>query len=233
MFILRMADFNIRIENKFPYIEEMCKDYIIESGEIDFSVSVNKEEVMAEATEGCGHVGYLESLAVYRKIAEEIIERDGFLLHGVVLETEGKGVAFCARSGTGKSTHANLWLKLLGEKCTVINGDKPLIRIKDGKAVAYGTPWCGKEGINKNTSVVLSGICFLKRGEKNEVEEIPKNEVFPNLTTQIYIPQNGLKMVKTLDLIDTFVKGTSFYILKCNMDIEAARVAYDKVILGL
>ena len=230
MFILRMADFNIRIENKFKYIEEMCKDYIVPEGEIDFSVSVNEEEIKHEATEECNHPGYLESLAVYRKIAEEIINRDGFLLHGVVLETEGKGVAFCAKSGTGKSTHANLWLRLLGDKCTIVNGDKPLIRIKVGEAVAYGTPWCGKEGIQKNTSVVLSGVCFLQRGKTNEIEKIPKNQVFPHLTTQIYVPQNGLQMVKTLDLIDIFVKRTDFYVLKCNMDIEAAQTAYNAII---
>ncbi len=230
MFILRMADLSIRIENKFPYIEEMCKEYIIESGKIDFSVSVSKEEILREATEDCNYPGYLESLAVYRKIAEEIIDYNGFLLHGVILETAGQGVGFCARSGTGKSTHANLWLRLLGDKCTVVNGDKPLIRIIDGKAVAYGTPWCGKEGIQTNTSVILSGVCFLQRGLKNEIEEIPKNQVFPHLTTQIYVPQSGIQMVKTLDLIDTFVKSTDFYVLKCNMEIEAAEVAYNKVI---
>ncbi len=230
MFIIKMADLNIKIENKFPYIEQMCKDYIVPDGEVDFSVSVTEEEMKREETEGGTYLGYLESLAVYRKIAEEIINRDGFLLHGVILKTEEQGVALCARSGTGKSTHASLWLRLLGDKCTIINGDKPLIRIKDGKAVAYGTPWCGKERIHKNDSVVLRGVCFIQRGKTNEIEEIPKNQVFPHLTTQIYVPQKGMQMVKTLDLIDTFVKSTDFYVLKCNMDIEAAEVAYNKII---
>lgn len=230
MFNLRMADFNILIENKFKYIEEMCKDYIVSGDAYDFSVSVSKEEIMAEATEESSRPDYLESLAIYRKIAEEIIERDGFLLHGVVLETDNKGVAFCARSGTGKSTHANLWLKYLGDKCTIVNGDKPLIRIKDGKAVAYGTPWCGKEGINKNDKVELKAVCFLQRGKDNEIEQIAHKEVFPHLTTQIYVPKNGLKMIKTLDLIDAFVKSTDFYVLKCNMDISAAEVAYNAMI---
>ncbi len=231
MFIVKLAELNIQIENKYLYIREMCKDYIISNGEIDFSVKVTDEEINREKTEeGMTHPAYLESLAVYRKIAEEIINRDGFLLHGVIMETEGKGIALCARSGTGKSTHASLWLRLLGDKCTIVNGDKPLIRIKDGKAVAYGTPWCGKEGINKNTSVALSGVCFLQRGKINEIAEIPKNQVFPHLTTQIYVPKKGMQMVKTLDLIDAFVKSTDFYVLKCNMDIEAAQVAYNKVI---
>ncbi len=232
MFNLRLADLNILIENKYPYIEKMCGKYMTDEKESDFSVSVTEEEILREKTEECTDLGYLESLAVYRKIAEKIIEFDGFLLHGVVLETGGKGVAFCAKSGTGKSTHAALWLKYLGDKCSVVNGDKPLIRIKDGKAVAYGTPWCGKEGINNNTSVVLKGVCILQRGLENEIETIEKSKVLPYLTTQIYVPKNGMKMVKTLDLIDGFVKGTDFYLLKCNMDISAAEVAY-KGVMGI
>lgn len=229
MFNLKMADLNILIENKFPYIQKMCENYLTDETKSDFSVSVSKEEILFEKTEECSDPGYLESLAIYRKIAEKIIESDGFLLHGVVLETGGEGVAFCAKSGTGKSTHAALWLKYLGDKCSVVNGDKPLIRIKDGKAVAYGTPWCGKEGINNNTSVVLKGVCILQRGIENTIEKIDKKDVLPYLTTQVYVPKNGMKMIKTLDLIDSFIKGTDFYLLKCNMDISAAEVAYNGV----
>ena len=229
MFNLKLADLNILVENRFPYIQKMCEKYLTDDIDCDFSVSVTKEEILFERTEECFDPGYLESLAIYRKIAEKIIEFDGFLLHGVVLETGGEGVAFCAKSGTGKSTHAALWLKYLGNRCSVVNGDKPLIRIKDGKAVAYGTPWCGKEGINNNTSVVLKGVCILQRGLENEIKKIDKKDVLPYLTTQVYVPKNGMKMIKTLDLIDAFVKGTDFYLLKCNMDINAAEVAYNGV----
>lgn len=230
MFNLKMADLNILIENKYSYIEKMCRKYICDNEKPDFSVSVTEEEIEREKTEECNDRGYLESLAVYRKIAEKIIGFDGFLMHSVVIEADGIGVAFCAKSGTGKSTHASLWLRYLGKRCTIINGDKPLIRIIDGRAVAYGTPWCGKEGINKNKSVILKGVCFLQRSEKNEIEKIEKKKVLPYLTTQIYAPASNNGLIKTLDLIDHFVSGTDFYLLRCNMDINAAEVAYNAVI---
>ena len=113
MFNLKMADLNILVDNKYGFIEKMCKNYITDDKNSDFSVSVTEEEILREKTEECTDAEYLESLAVYRKIAERIIDYDGFLLHGVVLETEGRGVALCAKSGTGKSTHAALWLKYL------------------------------------------------------------------------------------------------------------------------
>ena len=99
--------------------------------------------------------GYLESLAIYRKIAEKVIEYNGFLLHGVVVEVNKCGIAFLARSGVGKSTHVMLWKELLKNKLTIINGDKPLVRIIDGKIFAYGTAWAGKEKLHKNTKTEL------------------------------------------------------------------------------
>lgn len=231
MFDVRLAELNIRIENKYPYIEKMCGDYIISGCECDFSVSATREEMKREANEDCNDLPYLETLAVYRKIAEKLLEYNGFLLHGVLLETAGQGIAFCARSGTGKSTHVFLWKKLLGDKCEIINGDKPLVRIIDGKVYAYGTPWCGKEGIQKNAKTSLRSLCFIERGEKNELTKLRQNEVFPRLTTQIYMPKdNGAKMLKTLELADVFVKNTTSYVMKCNMDISAAEVAYNGIV---
>ena len=231
MFDIRLAELNIRIDNKYPYIEKMCRDYIISGEECDFSVSATTEEMEREANEECNALPYLETLAVYRKIAEKLLEYNGFLLHGVVLETAGQGIAFCARSGTGKSTHVFLWKKLLGDKCEIINGDKPLVRIIDGEVYAYGTPWCGKEGIQKNAKTLLRSLCFIERGKENKLTKLPQNEVFPRLMTQIYMPKdNGAKMLKTLEMADEFVKKTSSYVMKCNMDISAAEVAYKGIV---
>ena len=41
--------------------------------------------------------------------------------------------------------------------------------IIDGKAYAYGTPWCGKDGINQNKKVPLQGICFLIQSKENNI----------------------------------------------------------------
>ena len=146
---IKIADLSIRIENRHTYIEDLCEAYMEPEGAFDFAVSVTDADILAEDA-GREHPGYAESLAVYRKIAEAILEKDGFLLHGVVLDVDGRGVAFLAPSGVGKSTHAARWLQILGERATVINGDKPLIRFTDGVPYAYGTPWAGKERLSKN-----------------------------------------------------------------------------------
>ncbi|MBR5543599.1 MAG: hypothetical protein IKU65_05850 [Oscillospiraceae bacterium] len=227
MFNIKIADVSIGIENKYNYIQHMCRDYLTNDPAL-FSVSASDEEILRENIgEEDYPAAYLETLALYRKIAERLYEYNGFLMHGVLLSTEGKGILLCAESGTGKTTHARLWLCLPGRTCEIINGDKPLIRIIDGKPVAYGTPWCGKEGINKNSSVVLTDVCFIERAKENRTLPLPKEEVLQKLLPAIHIPGKGAGEV--LEAIDVFAKNVKFWRIECNMDISAAETAYKEI----
>lgn len=226
MFNIGIAELNIRIDNKYDYIKEQCREYLNDE-KYDFCVSADFDEIAAEG-EGFSH-GYLESLAIYRKIAEKIVGCGGFLMHGAVIDLDGTGIAFLARSGVGKSVHVNLWKRLLKDKCTVINGDKPLVRIIGDKAFAYGTPWAGKEKMQTNAKTELKKICFIERAEKNECIRIEKGEAFEKLFSQIYLPKNRETLSKTLDLVGQIIEKAEFYIIKCNMDITAAKTAYEGI----
>ncbi|MBR5479908.1 MAG: hypothetical protein IKU84_06985 [Clostridia bacterium] len=230
MITVSIADLTIKIENKYDYIVKKARDYLVDTQDADFTVCVSDEEILAEGDAGQFSAGYLEYLAIYRKIAEEILKYDGLLLHGVLLECEGKGVLFGAKSGVGKSTHAALWKKLLGDKCTIVNGDKPLVRIIDGRVFAYGTPWNGKEGLHENKKCELFSLCFLERGEENKIWQIG-NEALRLVLTQTYMPKNdSVKMVMTLDMLDKILSLVKCFRLACNMDISAAKVAYEELI---
>lgn len=232
MFDIKIADIPIRIENKYEYIREMCRDYITD--EIpEFTVSATDEEIMREneGYEGDFPPFYLETLAIYRKIAEKLAEYDAFLIHGVLMACEEKGILLCAESGTGKSTHAALWLKFCGEKCEIINGDKPLVRIIDGIAYAYGTPWCGKEEINKNARITLDNICFIERAAENSVMPLAKSEILARLLPCIHKPE-GAGIINVLDAVDAAARKAGFWRILCNMDISAAKTAYDAIMKG-
>ena len=222
MFSIKIADTVIGIQNKYEYIKHMCRDYITDEP-ASFSVSANDEEIMREDTGDVSFPAeYLETLAIYRKISDALSEYDAFLMHGVLMEAEGRGILLCAESGTGKSTHAMLWLSLLGERCRIINGDKPLIRIIDGVPYAYGTPWCGKEEINENSRVRLSDICFLRRNEENSATPSPKSEVVAKLLPSVHLPRNG-GLSSVLEAVDTMAQNVRFWDIACNMDISAAK----------
>lgn len=223
--LVRLADLTVEIINRYSFIETYCNAYRTETGKPDFCVTVTEAEIRSEEG-GASFPEYAETLAVYRKIAEEILQFDGFLMHGAVFETEGVGTAFLAKSGVGKSTHLNLWQDLLGNKLTVINGDKPLIRFRDGTPYAYGTPWAGKERLETNKCVPLRNICFLSRGEENKAFPIGKEDVFLSLLPQIYMPSDSKKMEILLDLLSRLVESCNFYAIHCNLNPDAAKVAY-------
>jgi len=143
-----------------------------------------------------------------------------------VIAVDGVGYMFTAKSGTGKSTHARLWREQFGDRAVMINDDKPLLKITDAGVIAYGTPWNGKHHLDTNTSVPLKAICILCRGETNRIEPVGKKEAYPLLCQQSNRAADPEGMLRTLKLIESLSGSVALYRLTCNMDPEAALVAY-------
>ena len=234
----KMADKVIEVTSLYEKVHSYCSGYETDE-DADFSVSTSQEDIDFETQreirtaerEGRAPLDssddYREELAVYRKIAEKMPDYDTVLFHGSVIAVDGQGFLFTAKSGTGKSTHTRLWREYLGDKAVMVNDDKPLLRITDSGVVAYGTPYNGKHRLGCNMSVPLKAICILTRGEKNSIVRIDKSEAYAMLLQQVYRPLKTLQMAKTLRLIDELSEKVELYRLACNMDIEAAEVAYN------
>lgn len=159
-----------------------------------------------------------------------LIDFDGFMIHASAVVYENKAYVFSAPSGTGKSTHTALWQKVFGEdKTYIINDDKPAIRVQGEEILVCGTPWSGKTDKNKNEEVPLGGICFLERGENNEIEELSPKTAIYKILNQTLRPFGKENMIKLLDLINRVLLNSKVYEMKCNMDEDAAIVAYEKM----
>lgn len=226
MICIELAEIVMQIDNRYDYTERLCRDYLTDK-QPELFLSVTEEEIAAEDDGRRFPMGYLESVALYRKISEAILDRDGFLLHAAVLEVDGQAYAFSANSGTGKTTHIKLWGELFGDRCRVINGDKPLLRVRDGVVRIYGTPWSGKEGWNTNTSAPLKALCFLERSAKNRIVRLSDGEALPLLFGQLAMPVEESAAMRLLDSLDRLLCTVPCYRLGCNMEPEAAQVAYD------
>ncbi len=152
-------------------------------------------------------------------------EFGGLLLHSSAVVYGGEGFLFSAPCGTGKSTHTQLWLKRF-EGAYILNDDKPAIKYtKDGFYV-YGTPFSGKTDLNVNEGVPLRGVCILERGEKNSIRRAEPEEALFGILNQTVRPVSEERMDKLLKILDKLVTDVPVYRLYCNMDIEAAEVAY-------
>ena len=230
MFSIRIADIHVAIENQYDYVRLLCRDYVVkQNGTPDLTVRVSNEEIAREmeAAEVPVTAAYAEGVCVYRAICRQLPLRfQSFLMHCAVIEYEGNGYAFAAKSGTGKSTHIDLWQKRFGKTVRVVNGDKPILRFVDDRLHAYGTPWCGKEGLNINTSVPLKAICFLERATQNTIRKIDANEAVMRIFHQLLSPEDLETVDALFPLLDRTLREVPCYVLGCNISEEAAEVAY-------
>lgn len=132
-------------------------------GKPDFVIEVTDEEVEREKkkSEPGASKGIIESLAIYRKLCEKILDRNCVLFHCSAVAVDGKAYLFTAASGTGKSTHTRMWRQHFGGRAVMVNDDKPILRIKDDGIYVCGTPWCGSMVADKRGSAGAGEICIL------------------------------------------------------------------------
>ena len=234
-FTIEVAGVKIHIESIYEQTRDYCEDYLCQ-GPADISVKITQADIDMERRydarernlEGKPSVhfsdAYMETLAVYRKIVNQLITHDILLFHGSVVSMDGVAYLFTAKSGTGKSTHTRLWRQEFGEKAVMVNDDKPLLKISRDAVLVCGTPWDGKHRLNTNCMVALKAICILERGERNEIFPVSAKEALPMLLQQSHRPGD---IGKYMELLDTMTGAVNFYRLHCNMDPEAAHVAYN------
>ena len=230
MLIVGIAGLVIGIECRYSYLEKRCAAYATE-GTPDFTVSVTDamiEEEKARAIEvpAGADDGYFESLSAAREIAHRLPSYDAFLFHAAVIDYKGEAVAFTAPSGTGKSTHIKNWKRAFGNDVGIVNGDKPILRFgDDGTLFAYGSPWAGKEGWNRNVGRPLRAVVFLTRGKENAIAPLSPADAALPVMNQILLESDPETVEATLALADRMLKTVGLYRLACTPEVGSAIVA--------
>lgn len=156
-----------------------------------------------------------------------LISRGGMRIHSSAVAWNGRAYLFSGLCGAGKSTHRQMWQQLYGEDAAVVfNDDKPALRLIDGVWYAYGTPWCGKEGINKNMKVPLAGICFIQKATENRIRRLTPLEIIPRVIDQTnwrWRTQDEMNML--LDTLDKLIQKIPVFLLECTPTIDAAKLS--------
>lgn len=225
MIKIKLAGHVFGIDNHYTYLEQICHNYLTEEiAEKIFCVS--EEEMQAEnSSDGNWTNSYLESLSIYRKITEYLLDFDILLFHCSALMIDEKAYLFTAPSGTGKSTHARLWCERYGDLVTMINDDKPFLMLKDNTVTVYGTPYAGKDNIQTNTSARVAGIVVLHQAKQNEIHRLTIKESYPILLNQTYRCKYPDKLLHTLNLVRKLCNLPVFS-LGCTISEEAVELAW-------
>ncbi len=235
--IYRIGGVCVQLHTIYEEVHSLCRNYV--STDLpDEAVTITPADLNAErerskiADRSANRPvrdypdSYLETLAVYRKLAELLLAYDTLLFHGSAIAVDGEVYLFTAKSGTGKSTHTALWRALFGERAVMINDDKPLLHIAEDRVLVYGTPWDGKHHLSCNLALPLKALCVLERSAENRITRLRKAEAYPALLQQCYRPQEPAKLARTLALLDILANSVGLYRLGCNRDIAAAQLAY-------
>ena len=238
-FQIRIAEITVGVTAFYNNTMLRSRGYLCENEEESFHVTVDEQDIekekqiFIERALARGETDYkvfgfhLDRNAVYRKIAEKMIDYDRILIHGSSIAVDGRGYLFIAPSGTGKSTHTRLWREAFGERVIMINDDKPLIHVSGNEAVIYGTPWDGKHHLSTNTGVPLKGICRIVRAEENSIRRLSTADAFTAVLEQTYRSVSPLRLMHTMDLLKQMLQEIPVFELSCNMDISAAYTAYE------
>jgi hypothetical protein len=157
----------------------------------------------------------------------ELLSHGGMMLHASAVAYGGRGYLFSGPCGVGKSTHTRLWQEMLGDEAIIFNDDKPALRFLDGKWYAYGTPWCGKNGINVNMKVPLAGICFLRQAEENRIRSLSPREALSELIPQtLYRLRNPQRRALMLAHVESVLTEIPIFRLENKPNVEAAELSY-------
>ena len=208
-----------------------CWDYLYK-GQKAAEIVISESDFRPNAWKGLtgDPYVYMESGGHFYR---ELLKHDGMMLHSSAVAYEGRGYLFSGPCGTGKSTHTRLWQREFGAEAKIFNDDKPALRRMADRWYAYGTPWCGKDGININMKVPLGGICFLKQSKENRIRRLRASEAVERIIWQtIY----RFKAEENLDLmlrqVDRLVREIPIYELENRPEPEAARMSYETMRRG-
>ena len=228
--LCKIADLFVDVPEKGG-IAPLLKDYIWED-EPDAQVfQINEEDYDSSrwASASMEAMCFWESAYRFYQI---LLDNDGMMFHASSIGWKGRAFLFSGPSGTGKSTHRQLWQELYGEDAiTAFNDDKPPLRFVDGKWYAYGAPWSGKSGIQKNVKFPLAGICFLKQGTENRIRKMSSIETISYLAGQtVHKKLNEQRAATLLRNVDSLIKLIPIFLLECTPTVEAAKLSSETML---
>ncbi len=158
--------------------------------------------------------------------AQSVLSWDGVSIHASAVSADGKAWLFLGKSGTGKSTHARLWLRNI-PGARLLNDDNPAVRLVDGKAFAFGTPWSGKTPCYRNESYPVGGIVRLVRGDADIFTKKDEVEALVALLPSCSVVHSDTELQSRLcDTLAAIAGAVPVGELKCLPDDEAATLCF-------
>lgn len=155
-----------------------------------------------------------------------VLEQKGIILHASFIEHQGKAILFTAPSETGKSTQADLWVE--HRNAEIINGDRAVIKLIDGKPYACGIPFAGSSKYCKNKTLPLAAIVYLGQAPETTIKKLRGIAGFKRIWEGCTVNTwNQEDVNRALDIVSEITFKVPVYYLKCTPD-ESAVIALER-----
>ena len=177
-----------------------------------------------------GSVSFSLNTVMMLMFAFATARKNTLLMHASVTVKDDKGYLFLGKSGTGKSTHSQLWIDNI-EGCSLLNDDNPVIRVaENGEVRVYGSPWSGKTPCYRNLDVPVGAIVTLQQAKTNKI----RRQSLPEAYASVYVSFSGYRFIKEmadgLHVTNAMVvSNVPCYLLDCLPDAAAAFLSYQTV----
>ena len=158
--------------------------------------------------------------------SQALLREDGIGIHASAICYEGEAYLFLGTSGTGKSTHAALWIaNIPGSE--LINDDNPVIRVvPEQGAFVYGTPWSGKTPCYRNVCYPLAAITRLQQAPHNSYRQLTDIEAFTAIAPSCAVITQNIALYNNLcDRLVWVSENIVVSLLHCLPCKEAATTA--------
>ena len=156
--------------------------------------------------------------------SQAILAHQAVAVHASAVICRGEVALFMGKSGTGKSTHAALWLNSF-EGCSLLNDDNPTVCVRPDGVWVYGTPWSGKTPCYRNVSAPVKGMVRLVQSPENRYVALKEVEAFAALLPGAAVVSKERKLYNCLcDALVQIAERIEIGCLYCRPDRNAARL---------
>lgn len=171
---------------------------------------------------------YSEYILSCSYICDYLMPYHRMVFHGAAFKWNEKAYIFTAPSGTGKTTQVKLWETLFPDEMTILNGDKPILEMKDHEIIVHPSPWKGKENLGRDDiTVPLGGIIFLRQDQSNSIKKLSESEAAGLLFGRSYTTFSTEKEVlMNADLLTTILEAVPVWLLKNKGDQQSAIITH-------
>ena len=177
-----------------------------------------------------GSMRFSVSTVMMLMFAFATAKKNTLLMHSSVTVNNGKGYLFLGKSGTGKSTHSQLWINNI-KGCELLNDDNPILRVEnDGEIRVYGSPWSGKTPCYRNLSYPVGAIVDLHQAKANRIHRLSMLEAY----AAMYVSFSGYRFIKEMAdglhaTNEKVISTVPCYGLDCLPNADAARLCFQTV----